>query len=926
MLVILKSRNAEAARNYFDTSLRLGDYYREGENVIGRWHGQGAARLGLLGDVTRKSFCALIDNRHPTTGEQLTPRMKSDRVPGFDFTFTSPKSLSVLYAMTGDVRITDALSASVQDAMAEVEREMKTRVRVKGKDTDRVTGNMVWGEFLHHTARPVGGIPDPHLHIHAYAMNLTYDGTEKRWKAAQVADIKGEALYFEAVFHASLAKRLVELGYGIESRGRFFEVAGIARATLDKFSLRREIVEKAAAAEGSAENPEAKRLLSRLTRERKAEELTVAQLRDIWKARLLPRERSALDGIVSLARHGLHPTPKADARWLAGIELGESLKSESAVSEKSVLFRVLRRGFGALVSGDARAALELQGVVRGEVGGRKWITTLAAHQLEQSVVAFAKDGRNRCAPLASRQTVKADWLNAQQAAAVRHVWNSQDRVMIVRGGAGVGKTTLMSEVVAGLSETGAKCFVFASTVPATEVLKAEGFKGAQTVQRLLASKDLQRELGKDIVVWVDEAGLIDMETMHSLFTLAGQLNWRVVLSGDEQQHSPVRRGDAMRLLRQRAYLPVAEVSEIVRQRGDYKRAVQSIEGGLVTDGWQKLEAMGAIIEISGQARIERLAADYLQALEAGDSVLVVAPTNKERLEVTTAIREALKREGLLDVADQDWRFLRNLYWSDEAKSDAARYKAGLVIRFRQNARGVVAGEEFTVEGVSDLGKVFARDAGGNVREMSLASPARFDVFQSERRAMAVGDRVRMVERCPTLDGGELTKGSFHVVKGFTKEGDAVLDRGHVVPRAYPFMEHGYSSTSVSAQGLTVNTVLVAMGAQSVPAMSREQFYVSVSRGKRRVRLYVDDVKEVREAVQHSSARPSAHDLVEGRIAADGTRAQRLRAWRQRLNRVAERMARDRGAELDAGLLRDARDEALIEYQGRLRSHAAELGD
>ncbi|MCC2099331.1 MAG: relaxase domain-containing protein, partial [Hyphomicrobiales bacterium] len=444
MLVILKSGSAEAARNYFDMSLRLGDYYREGEQVVGKWHGLAAARLGLLGDVTRRQFCALIDNRHPRTGERLTPRMKANRVPGFDFTFTAPKSVSLLYAMTGDERITEALRASVADAMAEIEREMKTRVRVRGKDADRVTGNMVWAEFLHHTARPIGGIPDPHLHIHAYAMNVTYDVVEGRWKAAQMGDIKKEALYFEAVFHAALARRMAALGHGIDLRGRFFEITGMERSLLDKFSQRKEIIERAARGEGSENNPEAKRLLSRLTRERKAEALSVAELCDIWKARLFPQERRRLDELIVRARHGLIVQRPADARWLSGVELGDALRSESAVSEKSVLTRVLRRGFGSLVSADARAAIEYLGIIRGEVGGQNWITTKAAHELEAKVVAFARRGRNACAPMVlGDEPIRADWLNGQQQAAVRHIWRSQDRVIVLRGGAGVGKTTLM---------------------------------------------------------------------------------------------------------------------------------------------------------------------------------------------------------------------------------------------------------------------------------------------------------------------------------------------------------------------------------------------------------------------------------------------------------------------------------------------------
>jgi len=59
-----------------------------------------------------------------------------------------------------------------------------------------------------------------------------------------------------------------------------------------------------------------------------------------------------------------------------------------------------------------------------------------------------------------------------------------------------------------------------------------------------------------------------------------------------------------------------------------------------------------------------------------------------------------------------------------------------------------------------------------------------------------------------------------------------------------------------------------------------------------------------------------------------TRDQQLRAWRRRLNRTMERMARERGSELeiDAGLLREARDLALVEHQGRVRGDAAQLGD
>jgi len=178
MLRITPSTSAQGAKEYFTQSLTRSDYYIDGQEVAGVWGGKGATVLGLSGQVDAAGYFALCDNRDPNTGEQLTPRNKKNRRVGFDFTFSAPKSVSVLYELTGDGRIFDAFRQSTKETMEEVEREMKTRVRVNGSDHDRVTGNMVWAEFVHFTARPVDGIPDPHLHAHCYAFNLTEDEVE----------------------------------------------------------------------------------------------------------------------------------------------------------------------------------------------------------------------------------------------------------------------------------------------------------------------------------------------------------------------------------------------------------------------------------------------------------------------------------------------------------------------------------------------------------------------------------------------------------------------------------------------------------------------------------------------------------------------------------------------------------------------------
>jgi len=51
-----------------------------------------------------------------------------------------PKSVSLLYAMSGDQGILDAFRGAVDDTMRDIEAEMKTRVRKGRQDTDRTAG------------------------------------------------------------------------------------------------------------------------------------------------------------------------------------------------------------------------------------------------------------------------------------------------------------------------------------------------------------------------------------------------------------------------------------------------------------------------------------------------------------------------------------------------------------------------------------------------------------------------------------------------------------------------------------------------------------------------------------------------------------------------------------------------------------------
>lgn len=319
MLRVTQCKNARAAKRYFVPS-RAGYYAGEGLELPGQWGGRAAERLGLSGEVDKASFDALCEGRHPVTGGKLTVRLRTDRTSGYDLNFHCPKSVSLLYAMTGEADILDAFRWAVGETMREIEARMQTRVRQGRQCFDRTVGNMAWAEHIHLTARPVGGESDPHLHAHLYCFNAVFDPVEQRWKAGQFRDIKQEAPRFQARFRTLLAGRLAELGYGIAWKGDVFEIMGLSSALLRKFSRRTEQIERLADALG-LRSGQGRDKLGEITREpKRLDTALLPDLRQRWRKRLTPEERAeiALAGLKGRRIDGpayrhAHDTDPTDA-------------------------------------------------------------------------------------------------------------------------------------------------------------------------------------------------------------------------------------------------------------------------------------------------------------------------------------------------------------------------------------------------------------------------------------------------------------------------------------------------------------------------------------------------------------------------------------------------------------------------------------
>ena len=304
--------NLKNAREYFEEHLCVGDYYDEGQRVSGEWFGVGAGRLALVGKVHAEDFLRLCENQHSVSGETLTERMKTTRIEEgktvanrrvfYDFTFSPPKSVSLLAFLGSDDRVFAAHERALRSALQEFQPFAATRVRTSGAQSDRITGNFIAALFTHDTSRAL----DPHLHTHCIVFNATFDAVENRWKALQNHELLRARKFVENAYYHELARELRQFGYRISNHSRGdFQIEGVPNELCERFSKRhaqidesieRLLEEKPALSRASL--PALRRRLAETDRARKQKDWSRDQLRTLWDAQMTEAERASLKQVT----------------------------------------------------------------------------------------------------------------------------------------------------------------------------------------------------------------------------------------------------------------------------------------------------------------------------------------------------------------------------------------------------------------------------------------------------------------------------------------------------------------------------------------------------------------------------------------------------------------------------------------------------
>ena len=265
------------------------------------WHGGAAKALGLRGHVRPKRFESVLAGFVPGTDIRLGRMREGERVhrPGWDITFSAPKSVSLEALVMGDRRVIRAHDEAVRATLDWVEADLletrgwdpatRRRPRVKAD-------GMVVAGFRHLTSRDL----DPFLHTHCVLANMTRNAAGE-WRSVEPTRIRRSEKLIGAYYRNELARRLEALGMAIAPRlvGRIpgFELAGYSRAFVEAFSGRSAEIEAYLERQDlprTAKNTQKAALRTRKPKRDKS----VADLVPAWRARArrlgLVREKAVL--------------------------------------------------------------------------------------------------------------------------------------------------------------------------------------------------------------------------------------------------------------------------------------------------------------------------------------------------------------------------------------------------------------------------------------------------------------------------------------------------------------------------------------------------------------------------------------------------------------------------------------------------------
>jgi Ti-type conjugative transfer relaxase TraA len=690
------------------------DYYAESGQARGEWLGSGAAELHLSGAVTEQAFDTLAAGLHPDSGEPLVQRAGEHHRPGWDLTFSAPKSVSVVWGIAAPeqraaIERAHTLAVTRTLAFAEEQNLFITRRGHDGKE--RESARPIIATYLHGTSREA----DPQLHTHAFVLNVAAreDGSYGTLETKPLYEWK---MALGAAYRAELAEEIRAQGYEIapDAKGSM-RLKDMPRTIERHFSKRRVQIEAAMAERGTTSAKAAE--LAALDTRKEKEAASATTLRARW------REEAVALGI--------------GAEQLAELR-GERAHEREAIDTAAVIERVSASHSTFTRADIARAVAEPAQVAGGGLARIKETmaaitaderlvklnelryTTRATLDLERSALERAKRLAHEASyPVEASATaaaIKNRPLSAEQRAALDHL-TGPGRLSNVEGLAGTGKSHLLGAAREAWEAAGYEPRAAALAGKAAKGLSEGSGLRAQTVHSLLADLKSGRDrLNRRTVLVIDEAGMIGSRQLARLLEETDKAHAKLVLVGDANQLQPIEAGQLFERVSRE--VGAARLTDIRRQRHESERdMVQALARGDTRAALDSLQARGRLHAANDREQaMQELVRDWDRTRDARNPSddLMLGATRTDVRALNRLAREKLTERGELKAE----RLV-------EAENGPLALAEGDRIVITRNAKllGMMNGDLGTVTAITERRgdiEITAQLDAGKVRTFSIA--------------------------------------------------------------------------------------------------------------------------------------------------------------------------------------------------------------
>lgn len=858
MLSIYTLKSALDASKYYQKD----NYYtKEGEQPYSAWYGKGAEILELKGEVDAAQFKKILEGILPNGIEMLQKQNGGHHRPGYDFTFSAPKSVSILGVIGQDERVMQAHRKAVTKVLNHIENKYGA-LRNKKNSLIQIekTDNLTFATFEHTDSRAL----DPNLHTHCVLMNLT-QRSDGEWRTIYADELYKDKLLNGMEYRAVLAKELMALGFEVvqTSEKGTFELANFDDQLVKQFSKRRQQIEEKLNEMGKSGGKAAK-TANFLTRNEKIHiDPEHIQLR--WEHELKACD-SSMDWLQNYSKEAKNRGPIIPSvPILHAAEVVDSAIRH--LSERKTLFstkEILKTALGMSLINCDRAELMKVISCRIEEGqllhlGDSLLTTQAARDAEFRLAALMHQDKAQVKSMSNKLhaglTARLNLKSKSQREVLKHILTSPDRQIALQ-------TTLNDDYYKILKVINKVCkdnyyypIGITQSQAQKEQLKAQtGIFRTYTISSFLesCSRRIEKAHGNPAnakkqyqarQLWiVDPTTKMNINQALQLQEMSLHLGARILWTGKASKSNPIL---SILLSEQEKKISVEDTQ---LKKNEMIDLIQTLN---------QQQTIGLIdSSIEYKERIDRAAEKYVLLPSNNSSLLVT--THADRVAMNCAVREKLIAKGELGKEVVQVQSLQPLSFTDEQKRLIHLYQPDNIVHFRSEYKkiNVMSDSYYIVQAIDFKNQTIKLE--GNDGEIIEWDPSKtrtknVNVYRAESRDLRVGDQIVWTKTVRDKNDEAFDRHSGHKAKVIAIEDNAIslsLQNG----KTFDFnrfdltqlhFDHSYAVLITNSNHFKKDNNVLLLTSHQVPMIDSEALASFIKQSKQ-FNIVCDDIKAIQD--------------------------------------------------------------------------------